>query len=59
MAYERYIDLMDEALFPRDFLYARKKNPKEPVSRDSLRVELTNNEIIDFVAGEMSETLGR
>jgi hypothetical protein len=58
MAYERRIDLMDESFFPKDSLYAQKKNPKESISGGALRVEKTNDEIIDFVTKELSGTLG-
>jgi hypothetical protein len=57
MAYERTIDLMDESLFPRDSLYAQKKNPKESITTDVRRVNQTNDEIIEFVTKEMSDTL--
>ncbi|MDR1211017.1 MAG: hypothetical protein LBK40_02165 [Spirochaetaceae bacterium] len=58
MAYERKIDLMDKSLFPTVSLYAQKKNPKESITTDVRRVEQTNDEIIEFVANEMSGTLG-
>jgi hypothetical protein len=58
MAYERTIDLMDEALFPTDSLYAQKRNPKASITTDILRVDQTNDEIIDYVSKEMSDTLG-
>jgi S-adenosylmethionine:diacylglycerol 3-amino-3-carboxypropyl transferase len=58
MAYERRVDLMNESFFPRDSLYAQKKNPKESITTDVRRVEQTNDEIIEFVTKEMSGTLG-
>jgi hypothetical protein len=58
MAYERNIDLMDESLFPMDSLYVQKRNPKKSITTGVHRVEQTNDEIIDFVAKEMSGTLG-
>jgi hypothetical protein len=58
MSYERRVDLMNESLFPRDSLYAQKKNPKASITTDIHRVDQTNDEIIEFVTVEMSETLG-
>jgi hypothetical protein len=58
MAYERNIDLMDESFFPMDSLYAQKKNPKESISTGVSRVAQSNDEIINFVTHEMSDTLG-
>jgi hypothetical protein len=58
MAYKRKIDLMDESLFPKDSLYAQKRNPKESITTGIPRVEQTNDEIIKFVTKEMSDTLG-
>jgi hypothetical protein len=58
MSYERNIDLMDESLFPTDSLYAQKRNPKESITTDVFRVAQTNDEIINFVTQEMSDTLG-
>jgi hypothetical protein len=58
MAYERRVDLMNESFSPRNSLYAQKKNPKESITTGVRRVEQTNDEIIEFVTKEMSETLG-
>jgi hypothetical protein len=58
MAYERTIDFMDKSLFPLDSLYAQKKNPKKSITTDVHRIEQTNDEIVDFVTEEMSDTLG-
>jgi hypothetical protein len=58
MAYERHIDLMDESLFPGKILYVQKKNPKNSMTMDGFRIEQTNEEIIDFVTKELSDTLG-
>jgi hypothetical protein len=57
MAYERKIDLMDESLYSMDSLYAQKRNPKESITTDVHRVDQTNDEIIEFVTKEMSDTL--
>jgi hypothetical protein len=59
MAYERKIDLMNESIFPRDSLYAQKKNPKESITKTVAPVSQTNQEIIDHVINEMSDTLGK
>jgi hypothetical protein len=58
MSYERNIDLMNKSLFPPDSLYVQKKNPKMSRTGGVLPVKQTNDEIIDFVAKEMSDTLG-
>jgi hypothetical protein len=58
MAYERNVDLMNKSLFPTDSLYVQKKNPKTSITENIYPVEQTNNEIIDFVTKEMSDTLG-
>jgi hypothetical protein len=57
MSYERTIDLMDEAVFPGETLYAQKKNPKKSTKSIS-PVDQTNDEIAEFVINEMSDTLG-
>jgi hypothetical protein len=58
MAYERTINFMGNPLFSVDFLQAQKKNPKESITTDVYRVEQTDDEIVDFVAKEMSGALG-
>jgi hypothetical protein len=58
MTYERHVDLMDESLFPSDSQYVQKRNPKKSITRDIPRVDQTNDEIIEFVTKEMSDTLG-
>lgn len=58
MSYERTIDLMDGSLSPIDSVSAQKRNPKESISTGISRIKQTNEEIIDFVVKEMSDTLG-
>jgi hypothetical protein len=58
MPYKRNIDLMNKSVFPVDSLYVQKKNPKMSGTENVLPAKQTNDEIIDFVAKEMSDTLG-
>ena len=56
--YERSLDFMDKSIFVRGFFHAQNKNPKEEVSTSVFAEKLENQEIIDFVVGEMKDTLG-
>jgi hypothetical protein len=55
--YERNIDLMDEAVFPRQSIYLAKENPNIN-SRNILREEISDEEIIRSVTAEMIDSLG-
>jgi hypothetical protein len=55
--YERTIDLMDEAVFPRQSIYLAKENPNVN-SQKIRREEKSDEEIIRAVTAEMINSLG-
>jgi hypothetical protein len=57
MAYERTVDFMGEFLFPRHSLHAQQRNQKKSITPDIRRIAQSNDDIIEFVTKEMSNTL--
>ena len=55
--YKREIDLMDEAVFPKESIYIGKENPKAS-SKSIPRVDKSDEEIIAAVTADMINTLG-
>jgi hypothetical protein len=55
--YERKIDLMDEAAFPRESIYLAKENPNLN-SRNIPRKVKSDDEIVTSVTAEMKSSLG-
>ena len=55
--YERTIDLMDEAVFPRQSIYLAKENPNKN-AKSIPREEISDEEIIRSVTAEMVNSLG-
>ena len=55
--YKRNIDLMDEAVFPRESIYLAKENPNR-YATNIPRKEKSDEEIIKAVTADMSNSLG-
>ena len=55
--YKREIDLMDDAIFPKESIYIDKENPKSG-SLKVQRIDKTDEEIIAAVTAEMTGTFG-
>jgi hypothetical protein len=55
--YNRNIDLMDEAVFPKESIFLAKENPNKN-SINVQRIEISDEEIIKAVTADMSNSLG-